>query len=149
LIYLTKQERLVFIFLAAALAVGAAVKVLRGERAPPPPRPLEAEFDLAEVKPPPFPVKVDVGVDIKPIEFKIGALRNVKVDFSGAGGTDASWYLNKDGIQNDLTVFLGTRKHKGVKTVTAEVSAIWQYKPGKLSSSEIHSDCATITIYPE
>ena len=52
MIYLTKQERLVLIFLVAALAVGAAVKVLRGERAPPPPKPLEAEFDLAEVKPP-------------------------------------------------------------------------------------------------
>ncbi|HUV87074.1 MAG TPA: helix-hairpin-helix domain-containing protein [bacterium] len=50
--HLTSQERLVLIFLVAALAVGAAVKVLRGERAPPPPKPLEAEFDLAEVKPP-------------------------------------------------------------------------------------------------
>jgi competence protein ComEA len=52
LIYLTKQERLVLIFLAAALAVGAAVKVLRGERAPPPPRPTEVEFDLTKPKPP-------------------------------------------------------------------------------------------------
>jgi comEA protein len=52
LIFLTKQERLVVIFLAAALAVGAAVKVLRSERAPPPPRPVEVEFDLAKPKPP-------------------------------------------------------------------------------------------------
>ncbi len=40
------------VFLAAALAVGAAVKVLRGERAPPAPRPLEVEFDLTKPKPP-------------------------------------------------------------------------------------------------
>ena len=52
MIFLTKQERLVVIFLAAALAVGAAVKVLRSERAPPPPRPVEVEFDLAKPKPP-------------------------------------------------------------------------------------------------
>jgi competence protein ComEA len=52
LIYLTKQERLVLIFLAVALAVGAAVKVLRSERAPPPPRPAEVEFDLTKPKPP-------------------------------------------------------------------------------------------------
>ncbi|MEE8640765.1 MAG: helix-hairpin-helix domain-containing protein [bacterium] len=52
MIYLTKQERLVLIFLAAALAVGAAVKVLRGERAPPPPRPVEVEFDLTKPKSP-------------------------------------------------------------------------------------------------
>ncbi|MEE9457828.1 MAG: helix-hairpin-helix domain-containing protein [bacterium] len=52
MIYLTKQERLVLIFLAAALAVGAAVKVLRGERAPPLPRPVEVEFDLTKPKPP-------------------------------------------------------------------------------------------------
>ena len=52
MIYLTKQERLVLIFLAAALAVGAAVKVLRGERAPSPPRPVEVEFDLTKPKPP-------------------------------------------------------------------------------------------------
>jgi competence protein ComEA len=52
LIYLTKQERFVLIFLAAALAVGAAVKVARGEKAPAPPRPVEVEFDLAEAKPP-------------------------------------------------------------------------------------------------
>ena len=51
MIFLTKQERLVVIFLAAALAVGAAVKVLRSERAPPPPRPTEVEFDLANPKP--------------------------------------------------------------------------------------------------
>jgi competence protein ComEA len=52
LAYFTKQERLVLIFLAAALAAGAAVKVLRGEKAPPPPRPLEVEFDLATPKAP-------------------------------------------------------------------------------------------------
>jgi competence protein ComEA len=52
LAYLTKQERLVLIFLAAALTAGAAVKVLRGERAPPPPKPLEVEFDLATPKAP-------------------------------------------------------------------------------------------------
>ena len=52
MIFLTKQERLVVIFLAAALAVGAAVKVLRSERASPPPRPTEVEFDLAKPKPP-------------------------------------------------------------------------------------------------
>jgi competence protein ComEA len=52
LIFLTKQERLVVIFLAAALAVGAAVKVWRSERATPPPRPTEVEFDLAKPKPP-------------------------------------------------------------------------------------------------
>lgn len=51
LLYLTKRERLVLIFLAAAFAVGAAVKVLRSERAPPPLPPAEAEFDLAEAKP--------------------------------------------------------------------------------------------------
>ena len=51
MIFLTKQERLVVIFLAAALAVGAAVKILRSERAPPPPRPTEVEFDLANPKP--------------------------------------------------------------------------------------------------
>ena len=51
MIFLTKQERLVVIFLAAALAVGAAVKVLRSERAPPPPRPTEVEVDLAKPKP--------------------------------------------------------------------------------------------------
>ena len=52
MIYLTKQERLVLIFLVAALAVGAAVKVFRGERAPPPPRPLEVEIDHTKPKPP-------------------------------------------------------------------------------------------------
>jgi len=52
LIYFTRQERLVLIFLACALAAGAAVKVLRGEKAPPPPRPAEAEFDLTKAKPP-------------------------------------------------------------------------------------------------
>ena len=52
MIYLTKQERLVLIFLVAALAAGAAVKVLRGEKAPPPPRPVEVEFDLSKAKPP-------------------------------------------------------------------------------------------------
>jgi competence protein ComEA len=51
LAYLTKQERLVLIFLAAALAAGAAVKILRGEPAPPAPRPLEVEFDLTKPKP--------------------------------------------------------------------------------------------------
>lgn len=50
--YLTKQERLVLIFLAAALATGAAVKILRSEAAPRPPRPVEVEFDLATPKPP-------------------------------------------------------------------------------------------------
>jgi competence protein ComEA len=49
---LTRQERLVLIFLVAALAVGAAVKALRGERAPAAPRPVELEFDLAEPKAP-------------------------------------------------------------------------------------------------
>jgi len=52
LFHLTSQERLVLIFLVAALAVGAAAKVLRGERAPAAPRPAEVEFDLAEPKPP-------------------------------------------------------------------------------------------------
>jgi competence ComEA-like helix-hairpin-helix protein len=52
LIYLTRQERLVLIFLACALAAGAAVKVLRGEKAPPPPRPAELEFDLTKAKAP-------------------------------------------------------------------------------------------------
>jgi competence protein ComEA len=52
LAYLTKQERLVLIFLAAALATGAAVKILRSEAAPPPPRPVEVEFDLANPKTP-------------------------------------------------------------------------------------------------
>ncbi len=52
MIYLTKQERLVLIFLAAALAVGAAVKVFRGERAPLPPRPAAVEFDLTRPQPP-------------------------------------------------------------------------------------------------
>lgn len=50
--HLTRQERLVLIFLVAALATGAAVKALRGERAPAAPRPTEVEFDLAEPKPP-------------------------------------------------------------------------------------------------
>ncbi len=50
--YITKQERLVLVFLAAALATGAAVKILRSEPAPPPPRPVEVEFDLAKPKPP-------------------------------------------------------------------------------------------------
>lgn len=50
--YLSKQERLVLIFLVAALAVGAAVKAWRGERAPAAPRPTEVEFDLASPKPP-------------------------------------------------------------------------------------------------
>jgi len=52
LIYLTKQERLVLIFLAGALAVGAAVKVARGEKAPPSLRPVEIEFDLSKAKAP-------------------------------------------------------------------------------------------------
>jgi hypothetical protein len=52
LIYLSRQERLVLVFLACALAAGGAVKVLRGEKAPPPPRPAELEFDLTKPKPP-------------------------------------------------------------------------------------------------
>lgn len=50
--HLTRQERLVLIFAVAALAVGAAVKAWRGERAPTAPRPAEVEFDLASSKPP-------------------------------------------------------------------------------------------------
>lgn len=52
MIYLTRQERLVLIFLACALAAGAAVKVVRGRTAPPPPQPTEVEFDLTKPKPP-------------------------------------------------------------------------------------------------
>jgi competence ComEA-like helix-hairpin-helix protein len=51
LFHLTRQERLVLIFVVAALAVGAAVKAARGERAPAAPRPTEVEFDLAVPKP--------------------------------------------------------------------------------------------------
>jgi competence protein ComEA len=51
LFHLTRQERLVLIFVVAALAVGAAVKAVRGRRAPAAPRPMEVEFDLAEPKP--------------------------------------------------------------------------------------------------
>jgi competence protein ComEA len=52
LFHLTRQERLVLIFVVAALAVGAAVKAWRGERAPAAPRPTEAAFDLASSKAP-------------------------------------------------------------------------------------------------
>jgi competence protein ComEA len=47
---LTRQERLVLLFLAAALAVGAGVRVLWGRKAPPPPKPMEAEWDLTAPK---------------------------------------------------------------------------------------------------
>lgn len=70
MIFLTKQERLVVIFLAAALAVGAAVKVLRSERAPPPPRPTEVEFDLANPKP---PVDAAASADAAPIKINVNA----------------------------------------------------------------------------
>ena len=52
MVHLTKQERLVLIFLAAALVPGAAVKVLRSDKAPPSPTSRDVEFDLAEAKPP-------------------------------------------------------------------------------------------------
>jgi competence protein ComEA len=51
LFHLTRQERLVLIFVVAALAVGAGVKAARGRRAPAAPRPTEVEFDLAVPKP--------------------------------------------------------------------------------------------------
>jgi competence ComEA-like helix-hairpin-helix protein len=52
LFYLTKQERLVLAFLVAALAVGAAAKVIRGRRVPPPPEPATLEYDLTAPKAP-------------------------------------------------------------------------------------------------
>jgi hypothetical protein len=99
--------------------------------------------------PPPLP-KAEIGVEIKPIEFRVGAARNVKIDFSGPGNTYTSWYLNKDGIQNDLTVFLITRREKSVETVTADVEAKWKYDgPGWFDSVPIASDSSTIRIYPD
>ena len=47
----TRQERLVLIFLAAALLVGAAVRVWRGRAVPPPAKPVELAWDLAAPKP--------------------------------------------------------------------------------------------------
>ena len=52
MIHLTSQERLVLIFLVAALAVGAAVKVLGGERAPAEAKAVAVEFDLTKPKRP-------------------------------------------------------------------------------------------------
>ncbi|UCH79553.1 MAG: helix-hairpin-helix domain-containing protein [Candidatus Coatesbacteria bacterium] len=43
---------MVLAFLVAALAVGAAAKVIRGRRAPAPPEPATLEYDLTAPKPP-------------------------------------------------------------------------------------------------
>ena len=48
--HLTRQERLVLIFLVAALAVGAAVRALHGERAPRAAEAVAVEFDLTKPK---------------------------------------------------------------------------------------------------
>ncbi|MGD8717184.1 MAG: helix-hairpin-helix domain-containing protein [Candidatus Zixiibacteriota bacterium] len=50
MIFFTRQERLVLIFLVAALVVGATVKIVRGKKAPPEPKALEVEFDLTRPK---------------------------------------------------------------------------------------------------
>jgi len=50
---LTRQERVVLIFLAATLAAGAAVKVWGGKKASPPPAPIVREWDLTTPKPAP------------------------------------------------------------------------------------------------
>ena len=52
MIYLTRQERLVLIFLAAALAVGAGFRVFRGKMGPAAPAPLKLTWELGTPKPP-------------------------------------------------------------------------------------------------
>jgi len=75
--YLTKQERLVLIFLAGALAVGAAARVVWGRRAPPRPAPLELTIDLSKEKGTP--------ADLAAAAAKI---LNAKVDVNNAGAEE-------------------------------------------------------------
>ena len=51
MIYLTRQERLVLIFLAGALAVGAGFRVFRGKMGPAAPAPLKLAWDLGTPNP--------------------------------------------------------------------------------------------------
>ncbi len=71
---LTKQERLVLIFLTAALLVGAAVRIGGGRKVPPAPKPVELAWDLATPKPP-----------ARDLTAGAGTAAGAKVDVNHAG----------------------------------------------------------------
>lgn len=86
-------------------------------------------------------------IELNPMEFKLGSLKKVNIDFSGGLTSQPEWYFKEDGIKNDLRVALTIRKPKFIEDIEGRVSADWIYDPGFLRKVRVGSNSKIITIY--
>ncbi len=86
-------------------------------------------------------------IELNPWEFKIGNLKRVNVDFSGALTYEPEWYFKKDGIKNDLSLALTIKKRRSVKNIEADVLAAWIYDPGIFKKAIVRTNSKTINVY--
>jgi len=100
-----------------------------------------------------IPVTVDVSnilpadIELGPWEFNLGRMRDVEIDFSGGLTSQPAWFFQGNGIKNDVRVALTIKKPKNLDKVTADVRAVWVYKPGLFGSQKVGSDVKNILIY--
>ena len=86
-------------------------------------------------------------IELNPIEFKLGRLKKINVDFSGGLTSQPEWYFKEEGIKNDLRVALTIRKPKNIDNIIGIVSATWLYDPGILRKLRVGLNKKTIKIY--
>lgn len=69
-------------------------------------------------------------IELNPWEFKLGKVRRVNIDFSGALTNEPEWYFKEDGIKNDLRVVITIKKPKRIAKIDGKVVAAWVYDTG-------------------
>lgn len=75
-------------------------------------------------------------IKLNPIEFQIGNLKKINIDFGGGLTCTPEWYFTKAGIGNGTNArfALTIKKPKNLQGLNAEVEAIWQYSSGFIDS---------------
>lgn len=86
-------------------------------------------------------------IQLNPLEFNLGSLKRVNIDFSGGLTAKPEWYFKENGIKNELRVALMIRKVKSVENIEGDVKAAWLYDPGFLKKVRVGSNERTIKIY--
>lgn len=71
-------------------------------------------------------------IKLNPIEFQIGNLKKINIDFGGGLTCEPEWYFTNAGIGNGTNArfALTIKKPKNLQELNAEVEAIWTYSPG-------------------
>ena len=85
-------------------------------------------------------------IQLNPWDFKLGDIRDIKINFSGGLTQEPEWFFTKSGIQNELRVALTIRKPKNIIGITGNVQAAWLYDPGIFSRTVVQSDDKNVKI---